>query len=167
MATLLQAFSHIVKEDRYRDKKLLIVGDGQWRLKLEEIHTNLHLTNNVFFAGKKTGAALLEFIERSEIAIVPSEWEEPMGGVTLELMAAGKCLIVSSNGGHAECAGDAALTFPNGNVGALSHCMKELLENESLREELKIKAYKRVKSFEEQHLTKKYVEVFEQLTAKA
>lgn len=165
VATLLKAFKKLVNHENHADKKLVIVGDGTWRTVLEELHAELNLTNNVFFVGKKTGKNLLETIEQAEIAIVPSEWEEPMGGVTLELMAAGKCLIVSSNGGHAECAGDAALTFPNGNADGLYKRMIELLENEALRYQLKKNALRRIHLFEEEKLSKNYKEVFEQIIA--
>ena len=62
-----------------------------------------------------------------------------MGGVALELMAAGKALVVSEKGGLAECCGPAALAFPNGDVDALAKALCDLLDSpqrvERLREE--------------------------------
>jgi glycosyltransferase involved in cell wall biosynthesis len=64
---------------------------------------------------------------------VPSFWEEPMGGVALQLLAAGRAMIVSKNGGLREVVGAAGLSFTNGNVDELYAAMKEMMDNDSLK----------------------------------
>jgi glycogen synthase len=132
VATLLLAFSKVLQKFN-RSSQLLIIGDGNWKDKMEALAEKLHISSNVTFVGKKSGSELANYVSKGRIAIIPSEWYEPMGGVALELMAAGKNLIVSELGGLRECVGDAGLTFPNGDHEALAKCMVSLLNDVSLR----------------------------------
>ena len=86
-----------------------------------------------------------------------------MGGVSLELLAAGKNLIVSERGGLAECAGDAALTFPNGDFHALHRCMVRLLTDPALAQRQLEIAQRQVEKFDELALTRRYVELYRQV----
>jgi len=163
VATLLKAFKLLTDIENYRQKTLLIVGDGTWRNQLESLAASLQIDNRVKFVGRQTGDELLSYISKAEIAIVPSEWEEPMGGVALELMAAGKVLIVSKNGGLAECIGDAGLTFENGNEDSLLECMRQLSDDADLKAELRRKSIRQLTKFDETELTKQYISVFKEL----
>ncbi len=121
---------------------------------------NRGVDNNIEFVGRKTGSELVGLIEQCEIAVVPSEWEEPMGGVALELLAAGMLLIVSKNGGLAECVGDSALLFDNGDQEMLADCMSRLLKDERLRASLQEKAREQVEKFDPEMLVKQYISLF-------
>src|SRR5690606_16004201 len=98
VATLLKAFYEALPRLDY-SSRLLIIGDGNWKAKMEALANELQISSYVTFAGKKSGDELVEYVSKGKIAIIPSEWYEPMGGVALELMAAGKGLIVSELGG--------------------------------------------------------------------
>ncbi len=124
------------------------------------------MEKNVIFMGIKTGQDLVEIVSDSSTGIVPSAWEEALGGVAIELMAAGKNLIVSKRGGLKETVGDAGLTFPNGDAAALSQCMKKLLENEVLAAVQRKKALERAELFNELFLTRRYIELFEKILCK-
>jgi len=163
VATLLKAFAGFVESNPNYSKKMLLIGDGGWRIKLEQLATELGISDKVEFAGKQTGDQLLEYVSKGKIAIIPSEWEEPMGGVALEMLAAGKPVIVSKNGGLAECVGEAGLMFPNGDFKALQTQMERLYRDEALQNELKIKAKEQVLKFDELKLTKEYIQLFETL----
>ena len=163
VATLLKAFAGFVKSNPNYAKKLLLIGDGAWRLKLEQLAIELCISDKVEFVGKQTGNSLLEYVSKGRIAIIPSEWEEPMGGVALEMLAAGKPVIVSKNGGLAECVGEAGLLFPNGDHQALQTQMERLYKDEALQNELKIKAKEQIRKFNELKLTKEYIQLFETL----
>ena len=164
--TLLKAFSGFVESHANYPKKLLLIGDGAWRIKLEQLALKLGISDKVEFAGKQTGNSLLEFVSKGKIAIIPSEWEEPMGGVALEMLAAGKPVIVSQNGGLAECVGEAGLLFPNGDHKALQMQMERLYQDDALQNKLKIKAKEQILEFNELKLTKKYITLFDQLLKK-
>ncbi len=160
VSDLIKAFHKLVSQAEYQDKNLVIVGDGNLRQDLEELVNKLNLEQKISFLGSKRNQALLDVINQAKIAVVPSVWEEPMGGVALELLAANKNLIVSASGGHAECVGDAALKFRNGDVDSLYNCMKKLLTEPSLAKEQQAIAKKRIELFDEVKLTQKYLELY-------
>jgi glycogen synthase len=163
--TLLTAFAKIINEEKIA-VSLLLIGDGQWRDRMETLANDLKISNFVNFAGKKTGTDLVEWLAKGRIAVVPSEWYEPMGGVVLELMAAGKNLIVSEFGGLKECVGNAGLTFPNGNYDELAWCMIRLLKDKSLQEQQKISGKERIKLFDPTVFISQYVDLLTQLANK-
>ena len=160
VATLLKAFHLLCQEESY-EGKLLIIGDGSWKYLLEQLAAELGISEKVTFAGKKKGDELLEFVSKGRIAVIPSEWEEPMGGVSVEMLAAGKPIIVSRNGGLAECVGDAGILFENGNYTELAQKMSDLLVNPDLCNRLKQNAKLQLTKFNETALTQNYINLFE------
>lgn len=160
ISTLLHAFSKVAKSINTRPK-LLIIGDGNWKSKMEKLADELHIEDSVSFVGKKTGKDLLDFVAKGEVAIVPSEWYEPMGGVALELMAARKSLIVSEFGGLKECVGEAGLYFTNGDSEDLARCMVTLLTDTSVRDtQLRI-GRERIKKFLPSIFIEQYIELLQ------
>ena len=157
---LINAFRLLVSDPYYKYKTLVIVGNGSLRKELETKVKELGIDQNVFFLGSKRGKELVEIIGCSKIAIVPSLWEEPMGGVALELLAAGLNMIVSEKGGHAECVGEAGLKFKNGDVESLYKCMVKILEDDSVAKKQIEEALKVRKEFDEEQLTKNYIDLY-------
>lgn len=166
VGTLIRAVGLMLQQNPAEPLKLLIVGDGSWRGQLEDLAREVGVENNVTFAGRKTGSELIALVQRCEIAVVPSEWEEPMGGVALELLAAGKPMIVSRNGGLAECAGDAALLFDNGDHAMLAARMSQLLSDADLRARLRENAKIQLKRFDPERLVSQYIDLFEYVLGK-
>jgi glycosyltransferase involved in cell wall biosynthesis len=160
VSTLIRALALMREQNPGKELKLLIVGEGNWFSHLTSLTEELGIQDNVVFAGRKTGQELIELLRQGEIAVVPSEWEEPMGGVALELLAAGKPLIVSRQGGLAECVGDAALLFDNGDHVMLAECMTRLLNDKQLRATLLENAKLQVKQFDPERLIRRYVDLF-------
>jgi glycosyltransferase involved in cell wall biosynthesis len=166
VGTLLEALAALNARPGRRPATLLVVGDGERRAELEALTASLALTEQVHFAGHKRDAALLEAVALGRIAVVPSEWEEPMGGVALELLAAGLPLIVSERGGLAESVGDAAWTFPNGDALALADRMAALLDDEALRTSKAEQGRARVAAFDETRLAGQYLDVYRDVLAR-
>jgi glycosyltransferase involved in cell wall biosynthesis len=165
VGTLIKALGVLLRRNPDKPLRLLIIGEGSWRGRLEALTAELGLRDNIVFAGRKTGGDLIETIRECEIAVIPSEWEEPMGGVALELLAAGKPVIVSKNGGLAECVGGAALLFDNGDHIMLADCMARLLEDEKLRAALQEKAGEQLKKFDPETLAREYINLFSKVLA--
>ena len=161
VGTLIRALGLMAQQNPDQRLELLVVGEGNWKGRLEDLAKEVGVENRVVFAGRKTGRELIALIQQSEIAVVPSEWEEPMGGVALELLAAGKPVIVSRNGGLAECVGDAALLFENGDHVMLAECMTRLLGDKELTATLKAKAEGQLRQFDPENLAAQYVRLFE------
>ncbi len=160
VGTLLKAFHLFLQENPEYSKKLLIIGSGNWLTNLLKICNELSITEKVVFAGKQTGEDLLNWVKKAKISIIPSEWEEPMGGVALEMLAAGKLVIVSENGGLAECIGKAGLTFPNGNFVKLKEKMNLILCSTELQNELYKAASIQLSNFQEIDKAKEYITLF-------
>jgi glycosyltransferase involved in cell wall biosynthesis len=161
--TLLRAVALVNARAGHRPATLLLVGDGERRASLEALARELGLAAQVHFAGTLRGSALTDAIAEGDVAIVPSEWEEPMGGVALELLAAGKPLVVSERGGLLECVGDAAWAFPNGDAAALAARLAALLDDETLRRSKAARGAEIVARFDEKKLTGEYLALYEQI----
>ncbi len=157
---LLYAFAVVVKTPGFETSRLAIVGDGPERAALTRLAEHLGLANRAEFFGMRTGKELQTIVDDAKIAVVPSVWEEPMGGVSLELMAAGKNIIVSQNGGLAECAGDAGVLFQNGDRADLARAMVTLARDSGLQQAQLAKARAQLAKFDELQLTKKYIDIY-------
>lgn len=144
---LLRAFAEVCKRRPGSTVRLLLIGDGGARPEMERLVTEFGLSDAVVFAGRQSGAALVEWTSKGRIGVIPSVWYEPMGGVAVELMAAGKSLIVSEAGGLAECVGDAGLVFPNGDHMALADRMLKLLDDPELQRAQSARARNRAEYF--------------------
>lgn len=166
VSDLIKAFHELVSDSCYREKRLAIVGDGQLKPILENLVSDLNIADKVVFFGSKSGTELLKIIAQSQIAVVPSVWEEPMGGVALELLAAGKNMIVSELGGHAECVGNAGLKFTNGNYLSLYECMVKLIADDALAKQQLHNASHQIGVFDEIQLTKRYIDIYESVIKK-
>jgi glycogen(starch) synthase len=90
---------------------LTIVGTGPEQKNLEALADEFWLSDQVSFAGIRTGVALSELLNRHRIIVVPSRWQEPSGLVALEGVACGCRAIVSNCGGLTEAVGDVASLF--------------------------------------------------------
>jgi len=161
--TLLHAFASIASPKGSAPPTLLVIGDGPERANLEGLAEWLGVRDRVNFVGNQSGESLIKQIARGRIAVIPSAWAEPMGGVAVELMAAGRSVIVSKDGGLAECVGDAGLTFPNGNAESLAGVMTELSKDrieQSRRAELSIL---RARDFHPEPFIDRYVELLREI----
>jgi len=156
--TLIRAFA-IVLARSDTAPRLLLIGDGTARPAIEGLVDELGVREHVTFAGKQSGAALVDWVARGQIGVLPSVWYEPMGGVAVELLAAGKSMIVSEQGGLAECVGEAGLVFPNGDHAALAERMLQLLADSELQRTLAARARERTQVFAPGPLVDRYVEL--------
>lgn len=129
---LIHAFAMLQNKNQHQ-YTLAIVGDGNWKDKLVVMAETLGVSNSIHFLGRQSGQDLYNIVAQSTIAVVPSVWEEPMGGVAIEMMAAGKNIIVSKNGGLYESTGNIALVFDNGNAVQLMERMQTLAQDSELR----------------------------------
>jgi glycosyltransferase involved in cell wall biosynthesis len=107
--------------------RLLVIGDGPRRGDWQALCERLGLATQVRFAGSLSGSALTAALRSARIGVVPSLWEEPMGLVAAEFLAAGVLPVVAARGGLAEVVGAAGLTFVNGDSRDLAACLRPLL----------------------------------------
>jgi glycosyltransferase involved in cell wall biosynthesis len=123
---LLRALSHLsLRYQLY--PSLLVVGEGPMRSKWQTLAQKLQLDNQIKFLGALRGQSLLDVFDQAAIGVVPSVWEEPMGLVAIEHLAAGLIPVVSAQGGLHECVGDLGVVVPNGDFKALAEALALLI----------------------------------------
>jgi len=106
-----------------------------------------------FLNHKKT----LDILNKSEIAVVPSRWEEPFGRTSLEASSRGCATIISDRGGLAETT-DAAIILKNLHSNDLYLEIKKLIKNNKKRKSLQLKGRNNIK-----HLISENTKVLDQI----
>jgi glycosyltransferase involved in cell wall biosynthesis len=86
----------------------------------------------------------LNLLNQSEIAVVPSRWEEPFGRTSLEASSRGCATIISNRGGLTETT-DAAIILKNLNSNDLYLEIKKLINNSKKRKFLQLKGRNNIK----------------------
>ena len=118
---LLEAF--LLLND-YPKIKLLVIGgcffggakseENPFVLELRQIAESMR--NRISFTGFVDYENIPYYLKLSDVAIVPSIWDDPFPTTVLEAMAAGLPLIATRSGGIPESAGDYALFVSKANV---------------------------------------------------
>ena len=157
--TLIRSIA--ILKGRGRRVRCILIGDGVNRSSLEALAKELSVEGLIEFRGRKSGAELLAALSEAPIAVIPSAWEEPFGGVATELLAAGKALIVSERGALAEIVGDAGLTFPNNDPERLASCIERLISDPDLCRAMAVRAATRAELYREDLLVDQYIELFD------
>jgi glycosyltransferase involved in cell wall biosynthesis len=129
--------------DERPEVRFAIVGDPpsgeEWRTEaLRQEVERLGLTDRFELPGfVADGRAIFE---RATIAVVPSTWPEPCGGVILEAMWAGTPVIATAHGGSPEILedGDSGVLIPPRDAYALAGAIRRLLSDAPLRERIAV-----------------------------
>jgi glycosyltransferase involved in cell wall biosynthesis len=132
LSILLNAIVNIQSD--FPELKLIVIGrlkeDGDTEKELEK----LQLQNVVEFKSGISTEELVQEYAKSSVAIVPSLYEG-FGLPAAEALACGTPLISSDGGALPEVVGDAAYLVKAGDVNELSKAIRELLNNENLRQD--------------------------------
>ena len=123
--------------DQNKDWKAYSIGEEKrfQNYPTHERHLNL---------GQITHNKVLNYLSKSEIAVIPSRWEEPFGRTALEASSRGCATIISNRGGLAETT-DYAIKLNTLNVSNIENEVIRLIKNTKLRKNLQIKSKKFVK----------------------
>ena len=103
---------------------------------------------------------VLKFLDKSEIAVVPSRWEEPFGRTALESSSRACATIISNKGGLPETT-DHSLVLKKLNSDELFKILKKLIENNKLRKKLQLSGFNNVK-----HVTVKNSKLIDEIRSK-
>lgn len=154
---LLRAFH----EAKLADAQLWIAGNGQ--SDYEQSLREQWASERVRFLGR---VAQGDFYPNVDVTVVPSLWEEPLGGVVREGMAFGRPVIGSRRGGMPEMikCGENGILFEPDNVGELAAAMRQLANDPALRIRMGKAARASVKSFlDPRSWASKYVALYERV----
>ena len=91
----------MIKNDNMKDVKLMLVGDGPERKKLEALAKKLHLEKNIIWTGTLRGQAWREAFSCNDIFVTTSK-SENMPLTILEAMACGLPMITADDNGLKE-----------------------------------------------------------------
>jgi glycosyltransferase involved in cell wall biosynthesis len=133
---------------RRRRARLIIRGEGQpvySRAVRERVET-LGLADAVTFQGYATEGALRDLYAHAACLVLPS-LREGFGLPVLEAMACGTPVITSSSSSLPEVAGDAAIQVDPHDAIDLAEAMYRILTDADLRDELRERGLKWVRSF--------------------
>ena len=87
---------------------------------------------------------VLQFLNKSEIAVVPSRWEEPFGRTALESSSRACATIISNRGGLPETT-DHCLILKKLTSNELYLNLKKLIKNQNFRKKIQQDGFKNVK----------------------
>jgi phosphatidylinositol alpha 1,6-mannosyltransferase len=157
LMVLVRAWKHLNNKGR---AKLVIVGDGPARTKLEQLLPEAH------FTGKLSGTALFEAYASSDMFVFPSV-TETFGNVTVEAMASGLPAICAIAGGARDIVipGKNGLLFNADKPIELAQAIDELVTNPGLRLEMSSAAIESVKRFRWDTTVSAYERVYQEVLA--
>ena len=160
---VIQVFKQVFKEV---PSKLLLVGDGPERRKLEELCREIGLCDEIRFLGKQD--AVEELLAVSDLFIMPSA-NESFGLAALEAMACEVPVISSNAGGLPEVNIHGVTGFLSdvGDVDSMAKHAIELLKNDEMLAEFSKNALIQAEKFDIKYILPQYEEYYEHILATA
>ena len=139
--------------------KLLMVGDGPERTRIEMMVNDLGLSNDVRFLGKQE--QIEEILAISDLFILPSEYES-FGLAALEAMAAKTPVLSTNAGGLGEININDKTGFlaDVGDVNTMSDAAIRLLKDDAKMEAMREAAYEHAKTFDITNIIPQYEKMY-------
>lgn len=133
--------------------RLIIVGDGPERGRLEVLRDQLSFANRVKFLGALPHEEALRIIRAADIFLLSSR-TEGLSHVLLEAMSLGTPCIATSVGGNIELITDGlnGLLVPFGDISVLQKAICELIESPERRAQIVQAAYTSLDGLSWEHL---------------
>lgn len=130
---LIKAFNKLQEMNVKTPTKLLIIGESWFNSNIETEYTknlkNISRSNkNIIFTGFLNSKEIPKYLSASDIAVIPSLWEEPFGLVVLEAMAADLLIIATRSGAIPELINDDMAIMLDKNENVCNELLDALLE---------------------------------------
>lgn len=139
--------------------KLLLVGDGEFKVDCEKLANALELTDRILFLGERMD--IPELLKTSDIVVLSSHWEG-FGLAIIEGMAAGLPAIASNVEGLREIVEHYGFLFEAGNPKSLAEKINLLSEKQVYKETAE-KCINRAKEFHIHEMIKRNIELYNKL----
>jgi glycosyltransferase involved in cell wall biosynthesis len=158
--TLLAAAAQVMQEHDHT--RLVIIGDGPERKALEELAESLGIASRVEFTGRVEFAEIPGYLKAADIFCFASV-TETQGLVTMEALAAGLPVVAVDATGTSDAVthGQEGLLTENDSA-ALAQAIQQVISNESLRQQFKTAAAKKIAWFDLKVQAKKMIETYAQ-----
>jgi glycosyltransferase involved in cell wall biosynthesis len=160
---LISAFSTI--KDTALELKLLIVGDGPYRAKLEKLARQTDCAGNIIFLGQRNQDEVIDMLSATNIFVNPS-YSEGLPTSVMEAASIGLPIIATDVGGTREIitTDEAGILVKAGNVAQMSKELTGLCTSAELREKLGGNARILVdKKFSWDKITGEYIKLYASL----
>jgi len=147
---------------------IYIIGDGPEKEHLEHIVYKMKLQNVHFlgFMGDNRKEEFREFYYRADVFVAPSVWDEPLGLVILEAMAAKTPVIATKKGGIPSAVKDNynGILVRSRSSKQIADACNKLLENDELRKKMGENARKTVEEkFTWKKIAQKYIGIYKKI----
>jgi glycosyltransferase involved in cell wall biosynthesis len=140
-----KGFDTIIEALQYLPEniKLLAVGEGEDRTKLEELARKLQVASRVIFTGRVDRSVVTLYRKASDIFVAPSR-SEGLGNAFISALASKLPLVTSGVGGIADYAvdGETAWIVPPDDPKALAEKIKEVVARKEKAHEISERARK-------------------------
>ncbi len=158
---LLKAFALLQDGANYR---LVIVGDGPLRKKLEALVRSLNISSSVQFAGFIDEADKAGYLAAADIAVFPATGGESFGIVLIEAMAAGAGVVVGGdNPGYNSVLRSLPQTlFAPADSTELARCLELFLKDKKLSSTIHAAQAKLVKQYDVENVGKQILQMYHQ-----
>ena len=128
---------------------LTMVGDGKEMSRIKNMIAKKKLEDHITLTGSIPAEKVRGFMEKAEIFLATSDFQEGWGAVLNEAMSSGCATVASAAMGAAPYLiddGENGLLYESGNLGALCQKTEALLENSKKRKALGKAAYETMQS---------------------
>lgn len=140
--------------------KLLMIGDGPERSRMEKVSRDIGLCNEIRFLGKQ--GAIGELLSISDLFLLPSS-NESFGLAALEAMALEVPVISSNVGGIPEVNinGETGYLSNVGDVADMAKNAKHILSSPEVHDQFRKRAFEKAREFEIDKIIPDYERVYE------
>jgi glycosyltransferase involved in cell wall biosynthesis len=125
-----------------RKVRLLMVGSGPGRDRVEALIQRLNLESVCIFAGSLPYGRMPAAFRSADVFVLPSiampEWQEQFGMSLLEAMACGVPVVTTRSGAIPEIVGDSAVLCQPNDFLSLSDALRKLICDPARRKELSV-----------------------------
>jgi phosphatidyl-myo-inositol dimannoside synthase len=160
---LLQAVALLQQRGYVDQVKVVFVGTGDFEQRLRQLCSELHLQDNVAFAGFRERDEVPAFYQTADVFVLPS-FNEGMSVALLEALGAGLPVIVTDTGGTVELVCDNGLIVPWANPPLLAEAIETFLRQPQLCQRMGEKSREVAQRFTWQTAANTYLSLFQQVS---
>jgi glycosyltransferase involved in cell wall biosynthesis len=149
------------------DARLIVVGDGPERQRLEAHAERIGVSHRVFFEGFANHDELPATYRRFDLSVVPSlttdSWVEQFGRVAIEAMASGVPVLASRSGALPWVLRDAGALAAPEDPAAWAEAINQLVADEQIRNQLVERGLRRAHSFSWPSIAKAHSRLYQEV----
>jgi glycosyltransferase involved in cell wall biosynthesis len=163
---------YLIRAAKSINGEVLILGDGPERANLQKLIDTLKLTNCRILGYMKPDEQInfKAFYGRADVYVAPSTWNEPLGLVIIEAMAAKTPVVSTRSGGISSLVKDGynGYLVKMRNSAEIASRVNELLANEALCEKMGERSYELVlKKFTWDKLADQFLQIYKKYSYSA